>query len=157
MEVQKNQQDQTTMVLDNKRIRGRHEHKPCLQCAHLTTKNVLTSFSAILPSTHLPGVSPSSTLPGNLWLNPGYIFLLLRDGLMSLYRVPYNPDIAFTKTWIWILTLQLMIGWNWFIVFLCLSFSICKMGLLMYPHLTARRRKYVKHLALCWLVEGFTW
>lgn len=48
-----------------------------------------------------------------------------------------NPDPA-TYDW-----------YNWLILFVCLSFSIWKMRILMHTHLTARRKKYLKYLALC--------
>lgn len=42
-----------------------------------------------------------------------------------------------------------MIGYQWMLLSLYLSFSICKMGIPMCTHLIAMIRKFIKHLALC--------
>lgn len=66
MEVWENWQDQTTMVLNNERIRARYETKPCFD--RLTSAYQMFYHHTTLPSIHLPGVSSSSTLSRNLSL-----------------------------------------------------------------------------------------
>lgn len=148
MEVWENWQDQTTMVLNNERIRARYETKPCFD--RLTSAYQMFYHHGLL--LYLLSISEESVLAPlfqEIFHLSSYIVFLLREGLMSLHRLPYNPDIAFTKIRVWILTLQFIIECNWFIFFLCLSFSICKMGMFLCTQVIARRRKYVKYLVLC--------
>ena len=87
--VQKNQQDQTAMILNHQRIRGRRESKSSLMCSPLHKKfpTIISWNPALYPSSR--GQSYHHSFKKSL-LYPGYIFFFLRNSLMFLYRVPYN-------------------------------------------------------------------
>lgn len=146
--VQKNQQDQTTMILNNQRIRGRHESKSRLWCAHLSTK---VSHHHPLEFCPLSIFQESVLAPffQEIFALSSWHLLFPQEWSNVSVQGALQPRCCIYKIQIWIQTLQLMTRYNWLILFVCLSSSICKMRILMCTHLTARRRKYLKYLALC--------
>lgn len=101
MEVWKNQQEQTTMMLNNQKIRRTwptQEQTMSQMCSALQAKysTIILCLSAFHPSPRSQSQLHSSK---KSFAYPVFIFLL-HKGLISQYRLSYNPGIALTKTWI---------------------------------------------------------
>lgn len=149
IEVWKNQQKQTTVMLNNQKIRRTwptQEQTMSQTCSALQAKCPTTTLclSVFHPSPRSQSQLHSSkkSLTSSFHLSPlGRSTIPVQVVLQPRHCIDkdldLNPDLV-TYDWT-----QLILP------LLCLSFSICKMGIRMCTHLVAMRRKYVKHLALC--------